>query len=131
MRDKAQLLFEEIDSLVRESQLASVDAIGRLKGDKTDIPRPIPDLGRVRALVAIYFPSASQMVADFEAKSRSHISRTNDMVKKIMDESGSVDKLSGIPALLATTHQGYVSEFASELRSHLVENMRKFLVEED
>ena len=69
LRDRAQDIFDEIDIVVRKAQLASISALQILTdrhANQPEVPEPVADLGRLRGLVAIYYPSALPILTQFE-----------------------------------------------------------------
>ena len=66
LREKAQELFDAIDTLVSKSQASTLSALARLKDESSAEAIPVPDLGNIRGLSTIYFPSLLDRIAKFE-----------------------------------------------------------------
>jgi hypothetical protein len=129
LREKAQELFDELDRMIKESQAASISAISRLEGG-SDTHSAVPDLGRIRAIAAIYFPSSLGLIDSFEEEHRKLSSEIYDILKDALNsgEKG-LGILRGLPMVVTTNYQQFASRFVSEMRSHLVDNVPKMELE--
>ena len=123
LRNKAEELFDELDSFVLKSQGASIAALARMQDSGVEA-KPVPDLGRVRAIAAIYFPTSLTMIDAYEATNlealRSIAEQTEEALKA--GEKG-LATLRGMPMKMAIEHQQAAASFVAELRKHLSENV--------
>jgi hypothetical protein len=130
LRDRAQDIFDEIDVVVRKSQLASVLAMQNFAGTQGDQPNKlesVADLGRIRGLVATYYPTALPILAKFEFESDSLIQEIQTQLKLSVKDGVPDNKLlKALPAMMATSHQKIVSSLASELRNHITEKVAEY-----
>ena len=125
LRDKAQELFDELDRVIKESQVASMSAISQLK-DSSIESKAVADLGRIRAVAAIYFPSSLTLIENFEAElntlGQSVVETAQEAVNS--GEKG-LGTLKALPIVIATKHQQFAARFVAEMRMHLAKNVPK------
>lgn len=125
LRDKAQELFDELDRVVLESRRASMSAVARLQ-DKTAENVPVPDLGRVRAIAAIYFPTSLELIEAYEER---HSKLMMLMVEEVKNAVGNgadgLDTLRALPMITTVQFQKFTSDFVNEMRKHLADNAPK------
>ena len=65
LREKATELFDELDRIIRQSNQANISALASLSQDQPEIA-PVPDLGRVRMLVSVYFSDLAALVQAYD-----------------------------------------------------------------
>ena len=125
LRDKAQELFDELDRVIKESQAASLSAALKLKGDNVE-STAVPDLGRIRAIAIIYFPSSLALIENFEAE-------LNALAQSVVREAeGAMESgenglkmLKALPMVMATKHQQSTARFVAQMRDHFAKNVPK------
>lgn len=119
LRDKAQELFDEIDRLIRDAGQASIRAIQKIKDDNAE-PLPVPDLGRIRSISAIYFPSCLELIQTFEAK---HSESVRTSVRMVVEESKknypASDVYKMIPVMMVTEFQTLSTDLCKEIRDRI------------
>ncbi|QUL38934.1 hypothetical protein [Erythrobacter sp. JK5] len=129
LRDKAEELFDEIDSYVSGYQQASVSAVARLKDETVEV-RGIPDLARIRSITAIYFPSAMPLVEDFEKQNRVLMTAIVEQAKTATEQGAAgLDTLKGLPMIMTVKYQQLASEFIPKLRGHIATETPKLGLE--
>jgi hypothetical protein len=129
LRAKAEELFDELDKFVWQASDASVAAMAKLQGQEGEMKK-MPDLGRVRAIAVIYFPTALDLINSFEAD-------TLNLFKVVAEESGkAVEKggeglslLKGLPMITAVKYQELATKLVGDLRNHLAVNVPKLKLE--
>lgn len=125
LRDKAQELFDELDRVIKESQAASISAVSRLKDDSVALI-PVPDLGRIRAIAAIYFPSSLGLIENLEIE---HVELGKEIVEHVQNAVEAGEKglgtLKGLPVVMAARYQEFAARFVATMRTHLIENVPK------
>jgi hypothetical protein len=123
LRQKAQELFDELDRLVNESQQASLSAIARLQ-DKSAASKPVPDLGGVRAIAAIYFPSSLSLVDAFENENQQILKSIADQAKVAVDDGEKgLGALQALPMIMAVKYLEFAGKFVRKMREHLKNNV--------
>ena len=125
LRDKAQELFDDLDRVIKESQTASLSAALKLKGDNVE-STSVPDLGRIRAIAIIYFPSSLPLIENFEAE-------LNALAQSVVGEAeGAMESgekglkmLKALPMVMAIKHQQSSARFVAQMRCHFAKNVPK------
>ena len=119
LRLKAEELFDELDRLNQHSHASLMSVIKVYKGKAGDV-LPVPDLGKVRAIVTVYFPSAQSIVDDFETE-RARISGLFiEYFQQQMKDGGLRDvQISQMQTLMITNHQKIIAEISKALRAHV------------
>ena len=129
LRAKAEELFDQLDQFVAKSQAASLAAMAKMQ-DHTVEAKQVPDLGRVRSIAAIYFPTALPLIGTFETENLDFmkwvVTQTEAALK---DDAAGLDVLKGLPMIMAQKHQQQGSKFVSDLRTHLADNVPKMALE--
>jgi hypothetical protein len=116
LRDKAQELFDELDRVISLSQEASLAAVARIQDD-TVVTKQVPDLGRVRAIAAIYFPSSMKLIEEFEAQNLKVADMVVTQAKEAVEGGkAGLDTLKALPMIMAVKHQEHASSFARQMR---------------
>jgi len=129
LRNKAEELFDELDQFVAKSQAASVAAVAKMQDD-TIQAKHVPDLGRVRAIAAIYFPTALPLIDAFETENLELIKWVGTQTEAALkDGDAGISVLKSLPMVLALKHQQRGSKFVSDLRKHLADNVPKMELE--
>ena len=123
LRDKAEELFDELDRVSRQAGQASVRSLQMIK-DKSLEALPVPDLGKIRAIVVMYFPDAMQIIERFE---NSHSEATKgifDSLRKSL-ESGrdNPDEITVLGVMLTTTFQSLASKYVQEMRAAIADSV--------
>ena len=130
LRQKAQELFDELDRVIMGSKAASISAFARVKDDTVE-SKAVPDLGRIRAIAAIYFPSSLPLIEKFE---KEHAATTANIVKSVDDAVAAGDKglgtLKALPMIMTSQYQEFASRFVNEMRLHLAEQVPKITLEQ-
>ena len=131
MRDKAEQIFEEIDKFLVASRNASLSAF-RLLGpaelrDQTPAV-PMADIGKIRALIATYYPNGLPLIEEFDAE----VKRASDVVlgqiKAEQKKDGpKPDAIRGYTAMLAADRGVTDASLAKKLRDHLVAEVRQYV----
>lgn len=130
LRAKAQELFDELDSIIRQSQEASLAAVARMQ-DAAVKAKPVPDLGRVRAIAAIYFPTSLPLIENFETQHQQVTEFIVGEAKKAVDAGGQeLETLKGLPMVMTVKYQQFASKFVREMREHLATNVPKIDLED-
>jgi hypothetical protein len=123
MRDKAEEIFQEIDRFLSETyasiqnaRIHSKNLIDHVQSDKqNNIQRPA-NLGKLRALVATYYPSAILIIDDFDKKVQT---TADEFVKLAETKNNNNDiNLNDITAyhVLNATNRGKIdTDFANSL----------------
>lgn len=119
LRLKAEELFDELDKLNQNCYASTMSVIKVAKGEPVEI-LPVPDLGKVRAIVAVYFPSAQSIVDEFE-KERVRTSNVFlEYFKEKIPKGGVNDhEVRQMQAVMMTNHQKIISDISKDLRNHL------------
>lgn len=129
LRDKAQELFDELDRLVYQSQKASLAAVAKLKDDTVEAV-PVPDLGRVRAIAAIYFPSALPIIQEHEARHQQVMQVVVDEAKSALGQGAQgLETLKALPMFMTSKYQEFASNFVVAMRAHLATEVPKLELE--
>ena len=125
LRDKAQEFFDELDRVVKESQSATMSAVLRIKDDTVE-SKAVPDLGRIRAIAAIYFPTSLGLIESFETELSTLAQSVVTGAQEAVDsgERG-LGTLKALPMVMATKHQQFAARFVAEMRAHLAKNVPK------
>lgn len=125
LREKAEELFDELDLLVTASQAASITVIAMAKGDDV-AAKPVPDLGKARSIAAIYFPSALDIIGDYEKQNLEFmnwvVSQTEEAIKAGAQGLGT---LRGLPMIVTIENQKRAVMLVNDLRAHLSANVPK------
>lgn len=120
LRDKAQELFDELDRISSQSGKASMSTISRLNKEANNAIVPIPELGRVRAITAIYFPSAMDIVTKFEAD---HVqlmqSVGQEAAQYVLEGQAGLEKLKALPMRATSEHLKLTLKLTKEMREHI------------
>ncbi len=129
LRSKAQEIFNEIDFVVEKSREASIDALQRLmqlSNSNGGSAKAVADLGKLRGLVAIYYPTGLDYIDAFEENSATLINNIKSKINEAIQrgEQGAAE-LVKLPTLMAVSHQRVVDVFADELRKHIIEQVKK------
>lgn len=117
LREKAAELFSKLDRITAEANQASVSAIRNLM-EKDAVPSPLPDLGKVRLLVAVYFPDATSIVETYEAK---NLELTKTLVSEIDKAAKSHDAqaLKAVNAFLVQQKGQTSCDFVRQIRDEI------------
>ena len=117
LRAKAEELFEELDRVGLQAGQASVRSLQMIK-DKSLQALPVPDLGKIRAIVVMYFPDAIQIIENFE---NSHSTATKGIFNSLKEclESGrdNPDEIAVLGVMLTTTYHSLASKYVKEMRA--------------
>lgn len=121
-REKAEAVFEEVNSLVRLYNSQSLYAFQLANKNNPEAP-PVPSAARVSALLIIYFPNCVEMLDQFETDMRALVEKYG----KELREAGEPDpeKIRGIHVLLAYESLQRVVKFEKELRPKLQSEIEK------
>ncbi len=134
MRDKAQEIFDEIDQIIDKSRTASTDAMQRIFPNPPTNEKPIspvPDLGCLRGLVAIYYPICSPIIATFEANILQPFQNLKgELFDAMNDGENGAKNIKGIHAILVTTHNQLIERLAADLRAKIAGEVRKYIPNE-
>lgn len=129
LRGKAEELFDELDQFVAKSQSASMAALAKMQ-DETVEAKQAPDLGRVRAIAAIYFPTALQLIDTFETENLEFMKWVaTETETALKDGKAGLEVLKSLPMVMALKYQQRGSKFVSDLRKHLADNVPKMKLE--
>lgn len=130
LRDRAQDIFDEIDIVVRKSQLASISALQSLAdrhGNQPEVPEPVADLGRLRGLVAIYYPSALPILTQFELQNVNLLeSVQKEFTSSIKNGAPDINVIKALTAAMPVNHQKIVDLLSTNLRNHITERVTEY-----
>jgi hypothetical protein len=124
LRQKAEELFSEIDTLASLSGRASVRIVEQLMDDSLETI-PLPDLGRIRALSTVYFPKLLPHLDRFQAD----IKKSNaDLIPQIRQAGDALDadKIRGIGVIMVIEHRESASKLAQAVHHEMREISPKF-----
>ena len=119
LREKAQELFDAIDTLVSKSQASTLSALALLKDESSAEAIPVPDLGNIRGLSTIYFPSLLDRIAKFEEDYGVVIKKVVDVAEDVMKGTSDASSLKAMPFLMTGQYQSLITDLARDLRSQL------------
>lgn len=126
LREKAEIIYQTMDSLSHHSVTAAIGAaLGASKGLMPEATGN-PELhSRLMSLLAIYFPESSPIVAAHQQRLEA---QTAPLVAKMMDpkfsDAASVQKNK---AILFATAGAETSKFISELKEFMDREVRKLV----
>ncbi len=119
LRDKAEELFEDLDRFFRESREATLSVVKKIIDDGVET-KGVPDLGRVRAIAAIYFPTTLSLIGEFELAQINMSKFAIEQAKKAMETSdGGAAILKALPMVLTVKHQESATNFVNQMRDKL------------
>jgi hypothetical protein len=119
LREKAQELFDEIDRMVSQSAASCTSALVRMKDEGAQIV-PVPQLGRIRTICAIYFPAVLPHIAMFESDHREYLMKVREIMEEALKQGDEgVETLKGLPILMTVQYQQLATKLASDMRDHL------------
>jgi len=125
-REKASEVFEEVDHILNQSHRALISSLSGWASEAEDKPERIAELGKLRSLVATYFPDCLKLLDNFDAKSGEIFDRMGTAVtgagKGKLPEA---DAIRAIRALAVGEHQRLVIKFAKELRIAMTNEVKK------
>ena len=129
LRAKAEELFAAIDDFIAGVSDSTRSAMGQLHKEKVE-PQQLPDLGRVRSIALIYFPTSLDLIEAFEAD-------TIEIARDIAEESiaaldagpAGVDTLKRMPLIITHRYQWRSTKLIVDLRNHLSANVPKLHLE--
>ncbi len=99
--------------------------MARFKGDPVEAV-PVPDLGRLRAIAAIYFPTSLTLIRSFEERQENFGKFVMDEAKKALgDGAAGLEALKALPMIVTSQSQALAMEFVREMRAHLTMNVPK------
>ena len=127
IRDKAQELFDELDRITSVSGQASTRVLERLKDENLEA-RQVPELGRVRAISALYFPGSLPLIQTFEDEAGKLM---EEVVKLAENTAANADRMKGLPVLMTLKHQKLASKFVRSMREHVNGVLPKLDVKRD
>lgn len=129
LRGKAEDLFDELDQFVAKSQVASLAAVAKMQDDTVEA-KQVPDLGRVRAIAAIYFPTALPLIDTFENENLEFMKWIGTQTESALkDGEAGLSVLKSLPMVMALKYQQRGSKFVSDLRKHLADKVPKMELE--
>jgi hypothetical protein len=81
---------------------------------------PVPDLGRIRPICAIYFPALSERLSKFEADTGAFYKEVVKIAENSMKtgEDG-LETLKAMPFVMTGQYQTLTTELAKDLRAQL------------
>jgi hypothetical protein len=121
LRDKAEQLFQELDRIQAQSRLSMSSILASVKNPLTEIV-PMPDLGRVRAIISVYFPTASPIVKALENLKDSKGKVFMDYVlEQAKNNDLTENRTNGLQLFLVSDHSANLANFVAKLRSHVSE----------
>ncbi|KWV92763.1 hypothetical protein [Erythrobacter sp. YT30] len=119
LRDKAQELFDELDRLTIGSHSSMISTMQRVGSEESEV-QPVPDLGKIRAITTVYFPTCQGAVVRFENAVREQgIETTNQMRKMMNDGDLGANAIKAMTISLVTQHQAISRDLVVELRKEL------------
>lgn len=118
LRGMAAELFNELDRIVHESNQSNISAIKRLIDNNAE-PFPLPDLGKIRMLVSVYFPTASEIVTRFEKESDALSDQLAKEIENAVKQSSSAEKIKVLNGVLVTQRNKQAYSFVKEMRTHM------------
>lgn len=124
LREKAEELFNELDSLGDQSARASIRILERLKDDNLDA-LPVPDLGRIRAISTVYFPKLLPCLDSYQVDLKAIHNRIIPDIGKA-GEASDARKINALGVMLVFEHQEASSKLIKDIRSEMVELAPKF-----
>jgi hypothetical protein len=124
LRQKAEELFAELDTLALHSGQASVRTFERLQNKELDAIA-LPDLGRVRAIATIYFPKLLPHFDRFQDEQKSFTEKIIPDLGRA-GEASDYAKIKGITAMLMLNHQEIVTKLVQDIRREMVEMTPKY-----
>jgi hypothetical protein len=119
LRDKAEELFEELDRMQQGSRRAMLSVMASVR-DPSEQVQPIPELGKIRAIVCVYFESASKIVNEFERQRDSSGQIFMDYTKEQFEQKClTEDRTKMLQLYMVSEHGKNLSAFVTKLRSHV------------
>ena len=129
LRAKAEELFDELDRFIAKSHEASLAAFAKMQDQNVET-KAVPDLGRSRAIAAIYFPTSLPLIDKFESDNVELIKLVSAQLGSALKEGeAGLASLKALPMAMAIRHQEMSSKFVLDLRKHLAENVPKLELE--
>jgi hypothetical protein len=83
LRQKAEQIYEEIEAVRKRNDAALMGAIEYQFRPNTELPELTPALGRLRALVNMYFPDGTRLIADYDIAVHKPIKAFGDAIADI------------------------------------------------
>lgn len=121
LRDKAAEIFSEMDRIAMESHQASIAVIKNLI-EENGVPSPLPDLGKVRMLVAVYFPSLKGLVDSYESRVRELEKELAQEISKA-NQSYDVAAFKRATAIIVQKRNQQAFEFVKSIRSEITNKL--------
>ena len=119
LRDKAQEPFDELDRLTAQAHGASVSAAQLLNDPEAEI-QAAPDLGRIRAITAVYFPECEGPVLAFENKVTASGAKTINLMHEFQqNDTLTGDSIRAITLSHVSQHHNASQELAKALRKQI------------
>ncbi|KLI64975.1 hypothetical protein [Aurantiacibacter marinus] len=122
IREKAAELFDELDRMVAESHSANI-AVFRNLAEKNVPPSPLPDLGRIRMLVGIYFPEAMPTVEGYEERCAVVSSSVTKDLDGALKSSDGGDRIKALTAVMVSSQNEETRKFVRNLRAEVAQNI--------
>jgi gas vesicle protein len=119
LREKAEQLFDELDKIQDQSRKSTMSVMASVTNVQQEII-PVPDLGKVRAIVSVYFFTASKIVSDFENHKDSSGKVFMDYTKEQFEKKAmSADQTKALQLIMVAEHSKNLTKFTSDLRAHV------------
>lgn len=120
-RAKAESLFDDLDRISSKSRQSTVSVMNVIQNEKMSI-LPAPDLGRVRAVASVYFPTCQVIIDEYEDKRKEKTKKIMQYLKKQTDAGEvSASEIRSIQVVMATEHQSDTQNFIDNMRAHISE----------
>ena len=131
LREKAQELFDELDRVAHAAAASTTRTLERLNKKDLEII-PFPDLGRIRAVAALYFPSTLPRIEQFETQYGEGLASIVSELRSKNDEGkADADYINGLIVVMMTQAQQIAAKFVREMRMLLTDKLPSFeLLEE-
>lgn len=121
LREKAEQLFDELDRITDQSHAATMSSLKNAQDENREII-PVPDLGKIRAISTVYFPSILPLIDEYEEKRSSSAKIVLNYWKDAMKKGGiSPTEMKAMQVMVVTEHGTNASELVTAVRKHLCE----------
>ena len=123
LREKAEELFDELDRVGQQAAQASVRSM-QMISNKSLEAIPVPDLGKIRAIATMYFPTTTKILESFEKSHSDETRKIFDEIRESVDRGrADPDEIKALTVLITATYQSLASECIKKIRIEVAQTV--------